>query len=127
MKFSLLMLALSIFAKGTIPVPFLYQQVLQDQNPRAPEAGLDGFSLPVFDPHAEDREFEIAANREGYQYGPPLLGNTSFFPAGVLGERMVLRDKQLWFEDVAYVTEKVNKVEIPSAARALANVRILKF
>ena len=100
----------------------------------SPEVGIpegitgDGFVLPVFDTRISDRVQEIRTNREGFLYGPPLLGNTSVFPIGILGQAMVKRDKQLWFRDVAYVTEKVNEHELPKAARTLAMVcRILKL
>ncbi|KAH8722840.1 putative lipoxygenase [Phaeosphaeriaceae sp. PMI808] len=84
------------------------------------------FVLPDFDLQPTVREEEIRTNRIGYQYGPPLLGNTSFFPTGPLGDAMVLRDKQLWFRDVQYVTDKVNKIEIPQAARALSTAGGIK-
>ena len=81
------------------------------------------FVLPFSDSFWADRFLEIRRNREGYQYGPPLLGNTSFFPTGILGEARVRNDKQLWFRDVQYITEKVNK-ELPLAGQALATVSL---
>lgn len=83
------------------------------------------FVLPFSDSSWADRFLEIRRNREGYQYGPPLLGNTSFFPAGVLGEARVRNDKQLWLQDVQYITENVNK-ELPPASQALASVSPLQ-
>ena len=97
------------------------QQILSPDAPGFPNRE-ESFVLPVFDINWAERYEEIHVNREGYLYGPPLLGNTSFFPTGVLGEAMVQRDKQLWFRDVAYVTENVNKKELPYAAKALAMV-----
>ncbi len=79
------------------------------------------FVLPFSDTSWSDRFIEIRKNRDGYQYGPPLLGNTSFFPTGILGEARVRNDKQLWFRDVQYVTENVGK-EVPLAGQALAIV-----
>lgn len=65
---------------------------------------------------------EIINNREGYQYSAPLLGNTSYFAGGVLGEAMGERDKQLWFRDVQYISYNVNNIEWPQADKALAEV-----
>jgi len=93
-----------------------------DFPPQIPEGISYGFVLPEFDINQAGRVEEIRTNREGFQYGPPLLGNTSFFPTGVLGDAMVARDKELWFRDVAYVTESVYR-EWPAAAQALAEVR----
>ena len=101
--------------------PLLEQHPLvQQKYPFAGEA--ERYVLPLFDSSWSDRFKEIWTNREGYQYGPPLLGNTSFFPTGVLGDAMVLRDKELWMRDVQYVTEHVNNEELPQAGQALAAV-----
>ena len=81
------------------------------------------FVLPFSDTSWADRFLEIRRNRGGYQYGPPLLGNTSFFLTGILGEARVRNDKQLWFRDVQYITENVNK-ELPLAGQALATVSL---
>ena len=81
------------------------------------------FVLPFADSSCADRFLEIRRNRDGYQYGPPLLGNTSFFPTGILGEARVRHDKQLWLRDVQYITENVNK-ELSLAGQALATVSL---
>ena len=101
------------------------EQAVLSNAPRVgiPEGTPDnGFLLPMFDTEVHSRAEEIRFNREGFLYGPSLLGNASVFPTGALGEAMVKRDKQLWFRDVGYVTEKVNNHEWPKAARALAEV-----
>ena len=100
------------------------QHVLAPNAPRAPDDG-QGFVLPVFDINWSERYKEIHSNREGYLYGSPLLGNTSYFPTGILGDAMVQRDKQLWFRDVQYVTDNVNNRELPQAVQALAMVSML--
>ena len=102
-------------------LPLGPQIFLSADNPRVPQ-GKNTYTLPVFDPNSSERFEEIRINRNGFQYGPPLLGNTSFFPTGVLGDAMVQADKQLWFRDVQYITQKVNTIELPQAARALAEV-----
>ncbi|KAE8349446.1 putative arachidonate 5-lipoxygenase [Aspergillus coremiiformis] len=76
------------------------------------------FALPMFDTRPWERVYEIRLAREGYLYGTPLLGNTSFFPTGVLGDAMVARDRAAWFQDVAYVTNKVYP-ELDKAGKAL--------
>ena len=100
----------------------LFEQftLTQERFPFAGEA--ERYVLPLFDTFWSDRFKEIWTNREGYQYGPPLLGNTSYFPTGTLGDAMVLRDKELWMRDVQYVTENVNNKELPKASQALAAV-----
>ena len=100
------------------PVDEQYR-LIQKTIPLADDA--ERFVLPFSDSSWSDRFIEIRQNRAGYQYGPPLLGNTSFFPTGVLGEARVRKDKRLWFRDVQYVTENVNK-ELPLAGQALATV-----
>lgn len=107
-------------------LPLGEQTVLSPGYPRISH-GKDIYALPIFDANATDRFEEIRINREGYQYGEPLLGNTSFFPTGVLGDAKVLSDKQLWFQDVQYITDNVNNIEWPQAARALAEVSPLKL
>lgn len=105
-------------------LPINQQRVLSpdlDDVPRVSH-GKETYVLPIFDTNSLERFEEIQVNRKGYQYGPPLLGNTSFFPTGVLGDAMVQRDKQLWFRDVQYTTDHVNNIELPQAARALAEV-----
>ena len=103
----------------------LFEQYTLTQE-RFPFAGkAERYVLPLFDSFWSDRFKEIWTNREGYQYGPPLLGNTSYFPTGALGDAMVLRDKELWMRDVKYVTENVNNKELPKASQALAAVGLL--
>ena len=84
---------------------------------------VERFVLPFSDSSWADRFLDIRRNRDGYQYGPPLLGNTSFFLTGILGEARVRNDKQLWFRDVQYITENVNE-ELPLAGQDLATVSL---
>lgn len=80
------------------------------------------YSLPMFDLQPWERVDEIRLARKGYLYGSPLLGNTSFFPTGALGDAMVARDRAQWFRDVGYVTSNVYH-ELDQAAAALMKVR----
>ena len=108
-------------------LPLNQQRVLSHDLGDVPRVshGKEKYVLPVFDINSLERFKEIRINRDGYQYGPPLLGNTSFFPTGVLCDAMVQRDKQLWFRDVQYTTDHVNDIELPQVARALAQVSCL--
>ena len=118
---SLSLLSVNLFV---VQYPFFVsgeQKVLNVDASVSPDA-RHHFSLPSFDEDPENRIERLQDSREGFQYGAPLLGNTSAFPAGVLGDAMVQRDKSLWLRDVMYVTEEVNNVEIPQAASALDEV-----
>ena len=67
------------------------------------------------------RAYEIERKRRGYLYGPSLLGNTSYFPAGILGEAMVQQHMHQWLQDAAWVTSAVED-EVNAAATALEKV-----
>ena len=87
------------------------------------EGGQRKYVLPGFDPKPSDREDEIKRNREGYLYGASLLGNTSYFPTGVLGDPMVKEHVDLWYTDAAWVSQKVAE-EYQIAAATVSNVRM---
>ena len=46
----------------------------------------------MYDPNSAARAQAISDKRAGFLYGPSILGNTSFFPTGPLGDAMVQRD-----------------------------------
>ncbi|KAL8704591.1 MAG: hypothetical protein Q9201_002238 [Fulgogasparrea decipioides] len=71
------------------------------------------YVLPQSDPYPSQRAAEVATDRAGYLYGPPLLGNSSFFPAGTLGSQRVKDDVTLFTKDAAYITESIEKDMIP--------------
>ena len=50
---------------------------------------------------------ETQVKREGYLYGPSLMGDSAFFPTGVLGNAMVQADYAPFFADHAPVTQMV--------------------
>ncbi|TAQ89914.1 hypothetical protein B7494_g1760 [Chlorociboria aeruginascens] len=115
----LIQYCISLFILGQCYALPLGEQITLSPDPGVSH-GKNKFVLAVFDAHAPERFREIRMNREGYQYGSPLLGNTSYFPTGVLGDARVLSDKQLWYQDVQYITNNVNNIEWPQAAQALA-------
>lgn len=53
----------------------------------------------MFDPNPAKRTAEIQNNRAGYQYGPSLMGNSSFFPTGALGDQLVKNEVNQWHQD----------------------------
>lgn len=96
------------------------QFVLDPHSAHIPEQENE-YVLPAFDSSPLGRLEEIETNKAGYRYGESLLGNTSVFPVGILGDAMVQKDKALWYQDVQYVTEQVT-LEIHNVTRALAEV-----
>jgi len=97
------------------------QQYLSPQNEDSGD-GWRKYVLPVFDATPSERADQIERNREGYLYGASLLGNTSYFPTGLLGDAMVKSDVDLWYEDAAWVSENVER-ESQLAAAAVSKVR----
>lgn len=79
------------------------------------------YVLPQSDPFPLLREGEVAAEKAGYQYGPSLLGNTSFFPTGPLGGLKVASDIAVFTKDAAYITIAIEK-ETPLAEEAVITV-----
>lgn len=67
------------------------------------------------------RAYEVEEKRQGYLYGPSLLGNTSYFPVGILGDAMVQQHIQQWQESAAWVTNAVEE-EMNIATAALEKV-----
>ena len=59
----------------------------------------DNYVLPMYDSAPSDRQQQLAEHREGYIYGPSLLGNMSFFPTGSLGDALVAEELDLFFEE----------------------------
>ena len=83
----------------------------------------ENFKLPMFDADQLGRAYEIGQKRRGYLYGKSLLGNTSYFPTGFLGEAMVQQHQRDWYNDS---TEVVNLVNEESAATAAALEKVIR-
>jgi len=77
--------------------------------------------LPMYDDEPWKRISNIQKKQRGYLYGPSLLGNTSFFPAGNLGQLMAQQDGEKWRSDAAWIVSNVAK-ESKLAAAALTKV-----
>ncbi|KAK0103807.1 hypothetical protein ONS95_005806 [Cadophora gregata] len=62
-------------------------------------------SLPQFS-NSTARLEAINTKREGWLYGPSLLGNASFFPTGSLGTARMQTDMALFAAESAYISPK---------------------
>lgn len=109
---------------------------LQSQSPDLKEKSWLGPQLPVtspiqqlslpnedIDPYSRRREVEV--KRTGFLYGPSLLGNSSYFPTGVLGNAMVQQHQDQWYEDAAWLVETAGE-EAAAAMAAIQDVGILQ-
>lgn len=75
----------------------------------------------MFDPGPLERAEELKRNQAGYLYGPSLIGNTSYFLTGTLGNELVAKDLALWEQDAVNIQEAIAK-DAPLAREALASV-----
>jgi len=62
-------------------------------------------SLPQF-ANITARIEAISIKREGWLYGPSILGNASFFPTGALGTARMQADMALFSAESAYIGPK---------------------
>ena len=65
------------------------------------------YSLPQFDPNPSQRRDEVASNHAGFLYGPPLIGNSSFFPNGTLGVQRVNADVVAFEQNAVFITQSI--------------------
>ena len=65
------------------------------------------YTLPQFDPNPSQRLDEVALNHAGFLYGPPLIGNSSFFPTGNLGGARVNEDVAAFIKNAANITQSI--------------------
>ena len=92
------------------------QQYRFDQRYSGEELGK--FTLPIEENSPSMRAKEIEQKRQGYLYGPSLLGNTSWFPTGILGKAMVQQHMDQWLQDASWLTNVVEE-EVKAAATTL--------
>ena len=71
------------------------------------------YTLPIYDSNSAARAAEIQQNRAGYLYSPSLIGNTSFFLTGSLGDQLVQSDIALWEKDAAPVNATIQAEVVP--------------
>ncbi|KAH7146704.1 lipoxygenase [Dactylonectria estremocensis] len=78
-----------------------------------------GYTLPNEDDEILIRKLEIQKKRKEILYGPSLIGETSFFPSGQLGDQISQRDQSLWLQDSAPVVQAA----FQEAAAALEDIQ----
>lgn len=88
---------------------------------KCPENHENRFVLPMYDSEPLRRVDEIMKKQNGYLYGPSLIGNSSYFPTGILGNAMVQQDQDQWYTDAYSLTSHVVE-EMQLAADALRKV-----
>ena len=90
--------------------------------PQMPNNSVQTYILPMFEKDPTAREEQVAVHREGYLYGPPLMGNSSYFPAGKLGDALV-QEQLKTFNPEAEELNNVIEAETKAASAAVAQVR----
>ncbi|KAI1347667.1 Lipoxygenase [Xylaria sp. FL0043] len=68
--------------------------------------------LPIEDPDLFSRRLEVEQRRAGFLYGPSLLGNSSYFPTGLLGDAMVKQHQDQWYKDAKLLVDTVHEEEL---------------
>ena len=122
-----LLLLLSISLGQSAATPVLLNQhgsnladakSLQQQwlDRRPPDDGRTRFSLPLYDGALSSRVAEIELKRQGFLYGPSLLGNTSYFPTGPLGRAMAQQHVDQWLQDAQWLTSTVDAESVAATA-----------
>ena len=96
------LLGLTTFAYA-LPQPQTYNAGMANTS----STGNVTYVLPMFDPNPSARAAEISRNRAGYLYGPSLIGNSSFFLSGPLGDQLVQSEIALWNQTAAPVRAAV--------------------
>ena len=77
----------------------------------------------MYDPNPAARAAELVKNRAGYQYGPSLIGNSSFFLTGSLGDQLVQSEVTLWEKDAQPVRAAI-QAEVTPVLRAIGAVSL---
>lgn len=87
--------------------------------PQLPVTPVQRLLLPREDLDPFYRRKEVEVRQGGFLYGPSRLGNSSFFPTGVLGDAMVQQHQDKWYEDAAWLVNTVSE----EAAAALSTIQ----
>ena len=89
---------------------------------------LRNLTLPIYDPVPSRRADEVERNRMGYLYGQSLIGNSSYFPSGILGKQLVGEHLDSWYADatrVVDVTANESEAVMESLAQASTPVDLI--
>ena len=81
------------------------------------------YVLPMFEMDVPARSRQLQAQREGYLYGPPLMGNTSFFPTGKLGDKLVQEEVKPFITEI----EQIDALILEDQKSAQAKVLVIFF
>lgn len=84
--------------------------------------------LPMNDPNPSQRAQDIQTKQQGYLYGPSVMGNSSWFPSGPLGEAMIKRDAAVFKTDLDFViAEAARDMKVADAALAAVSMSAQVF
>ena len=72
-----------------------------------PSISSPRYILPQLDPNPSQRAQEVALSRAGFLYGPPLIGNSSFFPTGQLGNQRVRADVDGFIRNAEFINQTI--------------------
>lgn len=78
-------------------------------------------TLPQSDAKPKERAASVAAQFQGFIYGPSLIGQASFFPNGTLGNARVNDDMALWQLDRTQI-KKAMGADVAAATKAIQTV-----
>ena len=81
----------------------------------------ESYVLPMTDPEPTNRQQQLAENKDGYVYGPSLLGNLSFFPTGSLGDALVQAELEL-FSPEEEIFKSIIELEAQEVINTLSQV-----
>ncbi len=84
-------------------------------------SSTNSYVLPTYDFAPVARQQQVTEHREGYIYGPSLLGNLSFFPTGALGDALVAEELELLFEELE-IFQSIIDLEAQEVVTALSKV-----
>lgn len=94
------LLIIGLFARGDVVLGLTLP-------PSGQLISTSGYILPQFDPNPSQRAQGVVINRAGFSNGPSLIGNSSFFPAGTLGDQRVKTDIAGFIQNAAFITQAI--------------------
>lgn len=77
------------------------------------------YTLPSDDVDLLTRKQEIKVKQKDILYGPSIIGETSFFPSGGLGDQISQRDQGQWVKDSEFVVQSA----LSESAAALEDIQ----
>jgi hypothetical protein len=77
--------------------------------PRGATSNVTPASISQKTNYPEARRAAVCARKEGWWYGPSLIGEAAFFPDGPLGSARVVSDRALWEVDRHQIEDDIKK------------------